>query len=170
MSEVDEAGTEVLEVGADRRQRPSRRVVLGAALVALVLGAGGAAVDGRLRSAEQAALDRCASGTQAAVDDAWARVSAMVRYVRPVLDSGGSTRLRRDMYRLVSRSATGSADNLAAALGECHDVRVWPLHASLRTRRESCLDALDETTAFLRRLADDGRVVVEHWPTEVTGC
>lgn len=170
MGEPDAQVAEVLEVAPTRRRRPTGRVVVGALALALVLGTVGPVLDGRLRTSERAALDRCSSGTHAAVDDAWSRVSAMVHYVRPVLDSGGPERLRRSMYRLVSSSATGSRAGLAEAVSVCREARVWPHHAELRRRRAACLHALGATTAFLDRLADDGRVVAERWPTGVTGC
>ena len=170
MGEPEAEVPEVLEVGATRRRRPSGRVVVGALVLALALGAAGLVLDGRLRTSERIAVDRCSSGTHAAVDDAWSRVSAMVRYVRPVLDSGGPKRLRRSMYRLVSSSATGSRAGLAEAVSPCREARVWPHHAGLRLQRAACLHALGATTAFLDRLADDGRVVAERWPTGVSGC
>ncbi|MFN8193421.1 MAG: hypothetical protein U0R80_03965 [Nocardioidaceae bacterium] len=176
MGHPDEAApaAELLEVGRSARSRrwprPSPRVVAAVAVVALLLGMGAVAADRHLRAGEQQAVDRCASAARAAADDAWSRVSAMVTYVRPVLDSGGSAELRSSMYALVSSSATGSAASLDDARARCHAVRVLPLHTRLGARRDACLRGLADTTAFLDRLALDGRVVAERWPRQLSGC
>ena len=165
---ADAEASEVLEREAG--WRPSRRLV--AAVCALVLGTGVVtwSVDRTVRGREQRAVAACAADAGTAVTEAYAPVLAMTQYVRPVLDSGPSGRLRRNMYALVSRTAARVDTRLGPARESCRDVEVLWAHSAIRARRDACVRQLDERAAFLRAVRRDGHEAFQRWPAADAGC
>jgi hypothetical protein len=155
-------------VTASGRARLSLIVVV-ACLVALI-GTGLWVVDDRARARAERGLDRCNTTAQSALKRAYSPVVGMNSYVRPVLDSAGSARLRRDMYALVSEAAAGTASELNDAVTTCREVNVLWSHRDLRVRRAACLRQLQGHQAFLQTLEQRGRTMSGSWPTSFRGC
>jgi hypothetical protein len=139
-------------------------------VVAALVGVTAYVVNGRVRRGEEQALTQCVTGAQLAVDEAYGRVVAMYHYVRPALDNGASLMVRRGLYELLGRAATGEAPAVAEARDECAVVHISPLHPDLRDRRDRCVRLLDEHVDFLGRAATDGVTLSGPWPRTVEIC
>lgn len=160
---------EVLDSGP-RERGPRRRLTIVVTAVLLVVAGVAVAVDQHTRRVEERAIATCSARAVAAVRDAWSPVVSMTAYVRPVLDAEAPSSLRHDMERLVRAAARGRPRIIAAVSDSCDDVVILGLHASLRHRRDACVDALTRHEEFLTDLADGGLAVTDPWPPMLTGC
>ena len=148
---------EPVEVLSREGRGPWPRALVAAVLGALlVVGLLVVVVDRGVRGREERALDECASRLQEAFARAAAPLDAMASYVRPVLENGPTSGLRRGMYALVSDAAAGSEHRLTEEGRACREIDVSWAHPALRARRDACLRALDERAAFLRQVEWDG--------------
>jgi len=155
------------EVLVERPTWSARRWLVVGLLVVLVVAAA-AVVDRQVEQGEAAAVARCAERTHEAVALAQRRVTAMAGYVRPVLDNGAPARLRDQLYRMVSRQATGRDSGLRRVSAACAAVDVLPIHGELLRHRAACLGVLDRTAEHLRAVAHDGHQAFLAPPTVPT--
>lgn len=148
---------DILEAGRPqrRRLRPRTRAVL--LVAALVVTASGVVVDRQVRAREQAALDRCAVATDAAVRRASGLIGYMVGYVRPTLAGLPDGEVRDGIYELVSGAAVKALPATDRADATCGAVKVLAFHDAQRSRHEACLALLSVTRTHLERVRDDGR-------------
>lgn len=158
---------DVLQLG---RRGPSRRTVLLLTVPLVLVLLAGVLADQRARAAETTRLNTCATRTHHAVDDATARVSGILAYVRPVWPYRLPRHVQRSLDGMVSEAAVGTDRPLAGVRRSCAAVDILPLHAALRQRRAQCLQLLDTFIGFLRGIAQDGSRAAGEWPIDVVGA
>jgi hypothetical protein len=167
---VEQAETLAVGSGRHHRWRPGRLLVIVLAALLLVVGSAAYVVDRDRRGREGRALEACQASVVTAHERAIAPVLAMAQYVRPVLDSTSSDRLRADMLAMISATAERSDRRLAAARRECLAVEVWWFHEPTRTRRLACIRAAQASQRYLRDVADDGAALTHHQPHGTASC
>lgn len=146
---------EVLEQGKPPSDAHRRWVQLLVALV-LIIGVTGGIVDWRARRHQSAAVTGCIEVTTDAVASAIGRVSAMARYVQPILSAAPPPRLRRGMLAMISESAEPGRAKLDLARRRCASTDVWRVHSTLHQTRDDCLRLLDGQADYLTDVAADG--------------
>lgn len=140
-----------------RELPPVVRPIAVTVVVALVLGAVAVWSAGRLRAPEEtAAVERCATRAESAVQLAENRLGSMVRYVLPALGTV-SVELDADLYGLIRRQASGLDGPLAEALDHCRGVELWPTSLVRREARASYVAFLQAELARVRAISGDGR-------------
>jgi len=136
-----------------RSRRPWLPLVLAAAVL---LVAGTAAVlNDRRSDEERAELTRCARVAVTALYRAENRLTAMARYIAPVVDP-----LRvsptTDLYSLLSDAAEPSLPDLEHAQELCRRIDVWWLHRDNRRARNGYVALLAAELDRLARVVADG--------------
>lgn len=145
---------EVLDVGPGGLGRPSRRVMVVAALVLLVVALAGF-VDVRSRAAESRALDVCRSELHAAAVSSDRQMLAVATTTHGPLASTRDSSL--GLAGLLSRSARQLLPDAVHADDVCRRVSVRPWHFSLESRRDATTAYARALAAKLRAVASDGR-------------
>jgi hypothetical protein len=105
---------------------------------------------------ETAALDRCATRAETAVQLAETRLGSMVRYVLPALGTV-SAELDTELYGLIRSQAVGLDRPVTDALERCLAVELWPTSLERREARTAYVAFLEAEVARLRAISDDGR-------------
>jgi len=137
-------------------RRTGRPWLPGVVAVAVLLVAGTAAVlDDRRGDAERSELARCARAAATALYQAENRLTAMARYIAPVVDP-----LRvsptTDLYSLLSDAAKPSLPDVERAQALCLRVDVWWLHSGNRRARDGYVALLAAELDRLVRVVADG--------------
>jgi hypothetical protein len=151
---VDGVDLEVLDVGPRGLRRPSRRVVIGAVVV-LVLLAIAAYADSRSRAHESRALDTCRSELHAAAVTSDQQMLAVATTTHGPLASTPGTSL--GLAGLMARSAHQLLPDAVHADEVCRHVSVRPWHFSLKARRDATTAYAGALATKLRAVAADGR-------------
>jgi hypothetical protein len=139
------------------------RVLVGALVVAVLLGASAVWMLGRSRApGEAAALHRCVVRGEAAVQLAETKLGAMARYVAPVLGVV-SADLDSRLYDLMQTRAADLDRPVAAALDRCRAVKLWPLSHERRTARAAFVAFLEVEVNRLRAISGDGQAYYEEY-------
>ena len=160
---------ELLDLGADRRSDPSRRIWRVLLVAAVVVAGSGYLVDRLLRDRADDAVVACADRVSAAVELEGRRVRATYEYVRfaaGLVDAQGQM---GSLYLQIAKAARRSGADLSAAREECTNIPVLPHHDDLRDRRDRCVTVLDSQRSRLAAVAEDGRSVAE-WLDAPQSC
>ena len=149
---------------------PSRRTLVLVALLVATLSLTGLLVDRRVRGTETRALERCAAGAHAAVEQRESRVNAMAAYVRPALYGRFPGAVGDGLLEMVSAEAEKVAGTLDEPRRACARVDLLPHHTDLRERRAACVAYLEEHAAFLDAVSLDGLTAYRESPDPGRGC
>ncbi|MGZ5401105.1 MAG: hypothetical protein ACXWDM_13940 [Nocardioides sp.] len=144
---------EVLDAGPLPRSR--RRVAAVLALL-LVLVVGAAVLDRSLRSHGSEQVAACRQQGASEIAAVSGRLTARTALVRPTVFAMPDGELRQQLLGLVSEAVAGADDRLRAAGARCEEVELLWHHGDLARRRDDCVAALEEMTAWVREVSRDG--------------